>query len=398
MTMTRTFGKTLGAVVATVLYLNAAPVAGVDGKPVWVEPVVRQSVQPHSRVTGSLRASARAEIAALEEGALVEVTVDEADVVRNGDVLARTDARRLDALRAQVRARVAQAEAEQREGRAELVFAERDYAALRVSFERNAISEQSMRKARAALDVARAQLAAAQRKVESVAAEIVHLDVRLADTVIRAPFDGRVVERHAEPGEWIKAGEPVVTLVASGKVEAWLEVPERYAPYLFGHAEPIAVEVGATRERHQASGARVIPQIDRRARTFVLVADLEDHDGRLAAGMSVSAWVPTEALSSFITVPRDALVRDGAGDHVYKVAQSEAGDTSVKTPVKVLFETGEVAAVFADDELRPGDLVVVEGNERLQPGDPVLLSVREQLPETKLAKTLEPTTPDATPN
>ena len=51
---------------------------------------------------------------------------------------------------------------------------------------------------------------------------------QLADSVIVAPFDGGVKERHATPGEYVTAGQPVLTLVRITRCDA-SRVPERSA-------------------------------------------------------------------------------------------------------------------------------------------------------------------------
>jgi predicted deacylase len=85
------------------------------------------------------------------------------------------------------------------------------------------------------------------------------LQVRLDDTTIAAPFDGYVIERHVEPGEWVRPGDPIITLVSAGIIEAWIEVPERFAGDIAQATTPITVEVGHNGDmgRAKALGAAV---------------------------------------------------------------------------------------------------------------------------------------------
>ena len=90
---------------------NAPEVGGsppmAEGLPpaaVFVQAVTETTTQELAKVTGSLRSAARAEVAAREPGAVLEVLVDEGDVVAKDALLARLDARRVAALSSEAQA------------------------------------------------------------------------------------------------------------------------------------------------------------------------------------------------------------------------------------------------------------------------------------------------------
>jgi RND family efflux transporter MFP subunit len=198
------------------------------------------------------------------------------------------------------------------------------------------------------------------------------LQARFDDTTIAAPFDGYVVERHVEPGEWVRPGDVIVTLVSAGTIEVWLEIPERFAGDVAQATTPITVEVPAVGQSIAVRQSKRVPQMDPRARTFFVVVELSDHAGLFTPGMAVSAWVPVGPRSTQLTVPGDAVIRDAAGAIVYKVHQDSSGGHAARVPVRVLFEVAGKVAVVAQD-LRPNDYVVTEGNERLLPGTKLAL-------------------------
>ncbi len=367
--------------------LAALGAAAPAQQSVRVATVERAEVQQHDRVTGSLRAAHEVVIAALEEGALVDVRVKEAAFVKRGDVLASTDARRLEAQAAEVDAEIARARAEVLQRRAELANAERDVEALAAAAQKNAVSERQLRNARTEAEVAAARIAAAEGHVQGLDARKALLRVRLDDALIRAPFDGRIVARHAEPGQWIRPGDPVVTLASTGIVEAWLEVPERHAdaaralaasgrggsaltgPLAGTNANALAVEITAAGRSVTARGVRLVPQVHARARTFALVADLDDAGGGLVPGMSVSAWLPVSQKAAQLLVPRDALVRRPGQTSLFRIREADGAPLAEQVAVSVLFETESAVAVAGP--LAAGERVVVEGNERLFPNIPV---------------------------
>ncbi|QDU64647.1 Multidrug resistance protein MdtN [Planctomycetes bacterium Pan216] len=333
--------------------------------------VLKEKVQEHQRVTGTLRALSRGNVAGLEDGRVTEVTVREGAHVKKGDVLARIDDRRLEAMLHESEAMYATTEALITQREAEEMKANQDVGRARLLFEKKAFSPEELDHATAEYKIAEAQLNAAKRQLHQIKSQQELLRIRLDDTVIRAPFDGRIVERHTEPGEWLRAGDPIVTLVSTGKIDAWLEVPERYSESLSRDVNDVFVSIAATGERVPAIQTKRIPQVHPRTRTFSFVVELDDQEGELTTGMSVTAWIPTGTKAPRLTIPRSAIIRSDRRAYVFKAApDGESGHTAVQTPVTVLFESGDRAAIESGN-LQEGDFVIVEGNERIIPGSRV---------------------------
>lgn len=344
-----------------------------QAQPVYVEPVRAESVQATARVLGSLRARSVSVMAALEEGPLLELGVREGDRVEAGGVLARVDTRRLEASRAELKANKAVAAATQTEREATLANAREDLAALERAAGTGAVSDQDLRRARTAVLTGEALLKAAEQQVGSLEAALDLLDIRVADAVVRAPFAARVVERHAEVGQWIRPGEPLVTLVSTGTLEAWLDCPEGLSARIDLAERGFELTQEATGAKVQGTRPRIVPMVDTRARTLPLVLDIsaeEAASARLWPGMSISGLVRLGAPAEHLIVPTDAVLRRGPAALVAKVGDDKLAQL---VPVRQLFET---PGGFAVEPLEPGaltagDAVVIEGNERLYPGTPV---------------------------
>jgi len=358
----------LSLLAASLLASSAA-----SQQPVFVEPVERVAVQETERVIGSLRARSTSKMAALEEGVLLELPVREADHVKRGDILARQDTRRLEAARIQMVADRAMAEATRIERKAQLENAELDLEALTKAADSGAVSDRDLRTARLAVNTGKALVEAARQSLASYDAGLELLDIRIADAVVRAPFDAQVVARHAEVGQWTRPGDPLVTLVSAGALEAWLELPERFIGRFDGSATSLELLIEASGTILTGVRPRSIPTVDERARTFRLVLDVPaaavaQHG--LRPGMSISGIVPLGEQAEHLVVPKDAVLRRGENSLVALV-----GDDGIAqlAPVRVLFAHGEGFAVEAlvPGGLAVGQLVVVEGNERLFPGTPV---------------------------
>jgi RND family efflux transporter MFP subunit len=342
-------------------------------RPVHVAPVLSETLEAFRPFTGSLRAVSRAGIAALEEGQVMEVTVQEGDRIEKGHVLARLDDRRLRAQLGEKEASLEVSKATLAQRNAELDRAKQDYSRSENLLQNAVVTEKEFDHAIADVAVAEAQVNAAEKLVHQIESEIELLKVRLEDLTVEAPFTGKVIERHVEPGVWIHQGDQVATLVSSGTIEAWIEVPERYAKPVSSIDHPIDIEIHATGNRVTAHRAEAIPDVHSRTRNFWLVARIPNENDRLAPGMSIQGWLPTSEKSHQLTVFKDAVIRDSISAFVYKAVQGEdGGQQAVRVPVRVIFEAGDRVAVTSSN-LAEGDLVVIEGNERLLPGTKVSL-------------------------
>ncbi len=345
------------------------------GMPVTVraDEVRSESLQPRHQVTGSLRAISRADVASQENGRVEQVPINEGQRVEQGQVLATLDARRIYAQIHEIEAAKRTTQARIRQLEAERERARQDLERTRRLFGRGAATTEDLEHDRTSFRVAEASVLASQEELTRHESGLELLQIRLEDTTVVAPFDGRVVLRHVEPGEWVRPGDPVVTLVSSGSIEAWLEVPERFASQLALDETGIEVVVGDEDRLRKTTKVERVPEVDSRARTFHLIAELDSEEGVLIPGMSVKAWLPVGPRATQLTVPRDALRRTGLGATLFKAAPSQGGPaphTAVPVQVRVLFEAGNRVAVETP-MLQPGDLVVVEGNERLFPQTPL---------------------------
>ncbi|MFW5653800.1 MAG: efflux RND transporter periplasmic adaptor subunit [Planctomycetota bacterium] len=390
----------------TLLVLSAQTALAQGGPPpaaVKVDRVRIETMQDRREVTGSLRPIARAEVAALEEGRVVAVHVQEADAVEAGDVLAELDARRIAARIASIDAELAVQQATIRQRRAELDRAQREFERLTELQGSAAATIQELEDVESGRDVARALLDAAERRADQIDRQRDLLQVSLDDTRIIAPFAGRVVEQHVEVGEWIDPGDAVVTLIADHHLEAWLDVPERYKIDILSAVNTVSIEVLAANEVVESDSTRVVPQLDPRIRNFVLIADVANDEGHLASGMSVIAWVPIGTSKEYLVVPKKAVQRDQMGYTVWVALEVEGGSppdggggggsggsggssdgaddgSNAPSPAYVAeakriqraFET-DTDFILAGPALSAGDLVVVEGNERLMMFQPLRL-------------------------
>ena len=360
------------AALAAGLACNAmAWQGGPPATPVGVGEVTVESVQNQQLVTGELRAVRRSRVASEEPGVVEDLRVREGQIVEQGEVLVVLDKQRLELELAQFDADLSVAKSVISERQADLEMAQNDLDAIRTIYEQRAANNKELRDAESRQRWATARVTQAERSVEAMQAQRDLIQKRLDDMTIIAPYAGVVVAQHVEVGEWVAEGAAVVDLISIGAIEAWMNVPQSLYASAMDRSLDVTITIDATGATKSTSDKRIVPLVDARARTFTLVATLENEDQLLAPGMSVVGWVPKGAIEERLTVPSDAILRNDAGAYVYAVRDGkDGGSVAVQVRVQVLFPQGW-RRVIESDQLEAGDKVVVEGNERLFPMAPV---------------------------
>lgn len=297
------------------------------------------------RLPGVVRAGQRAQPAFLHAGHLAERFVARGEQVDAGQRLASLQNPALGPALAAAQARV-------RELDEQLVQLEADYRRARELRERGLGSEEN-------LDRALAQLRAAREARARALAGVTEARDQLADAVLRAPFDATVSDLLVEPGDFVRAGQPVLVLAGQAGLEIELSLPEglRRQLQVGNPVQVTALASGARTEGHirelgLAQGGRLAPAV-------VSLDAAEDWQ----PGQSVHVTL-ARASAPALTVPLAAIVDPGTGlTRVYVVTEGRA----VLTPV----ETGRLlgSRVEVRGDLQAGDRVVVAGHQQLLDGD-----------------------------
>lgn len=208
--------------------------------------------------------------------------------------------------------------------------------------------------------------------------ELDRAQVRLKKLAVVAPFNGAIVKKMAEVGQWAEPGTPIAELVSRGQIDAVIDVPEQLVNQV-QRGQQIDVYVDPLQIETSGKVAGVIPLGPSAARTFPVKIRLDDEGGQLKSGMSVTAAVPTGKQSPHLTVPRDAVLRSARDSVVWAVVD----DKAIRVTVDVLFTHGDRFAVsaapgYTGPPLQAGMAVVIEGGERLLfSGQPVKVMTRQ---------------------
>ena len=211
---------------------------------------------------------------------------------------------------------------------------------------------------------ARYQTQSLRYQVESSKANLERLETLIEKFQINAPFDGVVIERQTDLGEWKNEGASVAVIARANEYDVRVNVPEMVLDWVMLGA---AVELFQNDFRLDGKIVAIIPRGDVATRTFPVKIRVET-EAPLREGLSVSVQLPSGETQTCLMVHRDALVRQGIQTSIFVVRDN----TAQKIQVKVLGYQGSQAGILADT-LHAGEQVVTKGNERLRPGSEVVI-------------------------
>ena len=188
-----------------------------------------------------------------------------------------------------------------------------------------------------------------------------NLDVR--DCVLRAPFDGEIATRTADPGAFVHPGEAVVSVVDRRTIRFTAAAPEKDFDVI-APGTAISIRVLATGKTVAAVIARRAPKADRATRTVHFEADIPDTERAVPVG---TTGIVDIAYGNPIPASVVPLYAVSIREHKARVFVVE-GDVAHAREVTVL---GEVAGKIFLDPVLAGAHVVAEGRGQINDGDRV---------------------------
>jgi RND family efflux transporter MFP subunit len=307
--------------------------------PTLVHALETHSVASASRpvteeVVGSVRTRIRSVIEAKVSGRISEMPIILGQKVKAGELLAKIDAR-------EIQARLEQAEAQREQ-------ASRDLDRARTLAQKQVSSKQELDAAEARARVAEAALSEAR--------------TMMGYANVTAPFDGVVSRRLAEVGDLAAPGRPLLEIEDRGELRFEADVPEALIG-MVNAGDRLEVTIPTIRKTFIGVVAEVSPTAEAASRTFLVKLDLPA-SSELRAGQFGRAAVPVGEAKS-IRIPAAAIVKRGQMEIVFVNDQGKARLRLVKTG-KTFSDGVEILAGLAE-----GDAVIVTEPARLIDGQPV---------------------------
>ena len=322
------------------------PGGGPPAMPVEAAAARADTVIDAILATGQIEALQSIELKPDVEGRLVQILVREGTVVSRGTPLFKIDD-------AELKAQVDQ------------VTAERDLARQSLNRTRDLLGQKAS---------SQAELERAEATLRSNEAQLERLKVRLARTLVRAPFAGVQGQRFVSLGDYVTTDTRLAALQTVSPQRASFQVPERYAEQL-KEGQQVSFRVASLPGREFTGKVDFVdPIVQLPGRTITVKARVANPRRELQAGMFIEARLATAVRPNAVVIPEDAVLPLQGSNFVWVVADGKATrrqvELGVRTPGFVEVKNG----------VENAEQVVVGGQERLAEGAPVQSTLVERRP------------------
>ena len=301
-------------------------------------PVKSDRISFELEALGTTKANESVDITAKVVNQVTAVRFAEGQQVSRGQVLVELDA-------AQVRADLAAAEAALAESRSQ-------YQRSRELYTTRVLSDQQIEQIEATFKGNEARVASAR--------------ARVADTVIRAPFAGRVGLRKISVGSLISPGTVITTLDDTSTVKLDFTIPETFLSAVQPGLAIKAHSVAYPDTPFEGKVSSIDTRVDPSTRSVTVRALLPNPQGLLKPGMFLTVRLSRGAIDA-VLVPEQALVPEQGNMFVYVVTDGIAAKRKLHLGQR---RVGDVQVL---DGLAAGELVVTEGTQKLRDGAAVTL-------------------------
>ena len=339
-------GPVLAGVVIVVVLAATAAWWLTRAKPVAVRLATAREIASGARATllnasGYVTARREATVSSKVTGKIQDVLVEEGTRVHAGQVLAHLDPSNAEASLRLAQAQLDAARQSLAETNANLDLAESDLHRQRELAARKIISASDLDHAQSAALALRGHRDRELADIEVARRQVDVWQQQLDDTIIRAPFDGVVTTKNAQPGEMISPMSSggytrtgVCTLVDMSSLEIEIDVSENYINRV-QPGQPVVATLDSYPDwRIPAHVIAIIPTADREKATVKVRVGFEKLDPRILPDMGVKvAFESTESAGASavraVIIPAGAISQRDGKDAVWVVENGRASSRAV---------------------------------------------------------------------
>lgn len=347
----------LGLLMVSVIIITGpqgATAEGGDPPPARVvtTPVIEKNVAENTKVVGTLFFDRVSNLSTEVGGLVNSVHIKEGDLVNKGALMFRLNTDFIDNEIESVLANMDQV-------KVRLTKAEKDLGRYLTLFKQEAVSETEYDN----ILLSREDLV---KQTVIMEKQLALARLKKKKSAIRAPFDGLVLEKIAETGDWVSPGSKLSLLGSINDLFVKVPVSEDLLSFA-KQGEQVDVSINSLGKQVIGTIDGVIPVADPQTKSVFVKVRLPLLKNPVL-NMSATVSMPTGDKKRMLLVPRDALVSFNGQNMVYTVKDGKA----TPMPITIISYIGENIAIESKG-FKADMPMVVDGNARLRPGQAVTI-------------------------
>ncbi|WP_419419177.1 efflux RND transporter periplasmic adaptor subunit [Legionella sp. D16C41] len=206
-----------------------------------------------------------------------------------------------------------------------------------------------------ALDKALAELKEKQNIVKVKEAQLSKLS-------LRAPFTGTLGARKVSIGQYVKVGQPLVSLIANQQLKVEYNLPEHLVSRVKKDQKVQIISDAFPHEIYQGLVNYIAPNIDKGTRTIAIEALIDNKQNLLFSGLFVRVHHQLGDVKKHFLIPEESIIPTINGQKVFIVDEGRA----LTKQIKVGAHYGPMIEVRRG--LKPTDIVIIRGQHKLKEG------------------------------
>ncbi|WP_306714841.1 efflux RND transporter periplasmic adaptor subunit [Burkholderia dolosa] len=371
------------AIIAALVVAALAAGIALTGRPT-VETTSVTTAYPYQNdtqlnATGYVVPQRKAAVASKGQGRVEWLGVLEGTRVKKDEIIARLESRDVEASLAQALAQVKVARANLGVQQAELKDAEIALRRTAALAPRGAVPAAQLDIDTARANKARASVSSGEAAIASAQANAQAAQVAVEQTVIRAPFDGIVLAKHANVGDNITpfssasdSKGAVVTIADMDTLEVEADVAESNIAKIRTE-QPCEIQLDALPDmRFAGRVSRIVPTVDRSKATVLVKVRFVDRDERVLPDMSAKIAFLSKPASPQDRRPVTAVLAGAVVERDGRPVVFVVKDDVVHAvPVTRGRRIGELVAIGG---VKSGDTVVLAPDAKLKDGTKVTVA------------------------
>ncbi len=305
----------------------------------------KQSLTESFETKGELKAFEEAQLAAERNGRITQWHVQDGQLVTKGQVLVEIFH---EDLQAQMQGLVAKL----KEAR---------------------LQSQRLAKLKANQNISERDFESAQALLQSLIADSLVLAVQINQSMIRAPFPGRVGLRNVSTGTYATVGTPLISLVQTDPLKLDIDVPDKYARKL-REKQPLKFVLNHPDTSIEANISALSPSLDANSRVLKARAFIANPNQSLPAGGFGTVHLSLASIPNAVVVPSQALIPEIRGHRLVLYKSGKAVSQEVVPGLRV------DSLVQIVEGIQAGDTVLTTGILQARPGKPLTIKRLGSLP------------------
>ena len=389
---------------------------------VVTETVKTDTISADETAIGTVYPLEQAVVSSNINGLIMEMPLWKNQLVKKGAVLARIDARDLQAQRAEAvsalseaklnvqtlqKSAIPAAEAQNKKDLADANAAVHNASALvsrrKFLYDKGGIALKDLQDAELALTNAQSSLKLAEKavslrqsainplaaqtaqvKVNQAQDRVKTLDAQISLATIRAPLTGFVIDQTQFQGEYATIGGKLLTIADTGQTVVKANFPDTFVPDIKVGDAVAVFPADLPSERMSGKVSLISHSTDPQNRSVEIWINLGNGAGRLRISSAAEVHITTKTQTGALVVPLAAVTLDASNENTGTVMTVDKDNVAHETKVTVGLKTKNEIQIT--DGLQAGEKVVTEGNYNLPDGTKVEEKPNENTPHAPASK------------